>query len=121
MKLVKLSTNRHNAGAARDMAGDFIPFRAPHYSCSMEGIREEFLRASGGVLYLDQFNEFRRQCIDAIISGIEYQHNSTLPLAIIVDTYVPAELTGTQAVLYKEKQDEKLARIEEAIAARFKP
>ena len=50
------------------------PFRAPHYTCSTRALREETLLAEGGVLYLDQLEDWRRGALaevtDAPLLGV---------------------------------------------------
>lgn len=43
-----------------------IPFRAPHYSCSTQGIRDECRLAAGGILYLDEAANFSRAAVAAV-------------------------------------------------------
>ena len=44
------------------------PFRAPHYSCSSAALVEELTLAIGGVLYLDEADEFSRDAIMRLVS-----------------------------------------------------
>jgi hypothetical protein len=64
------------AKRATGFLGTDVPFRAPHHTISQVGLKGsvkgedqrpgELSRASGGVLYLDEGDEFTRHCLDQI-------------------------------------------------------
>lgn len=45
------------------------PFRAPHHTVSLIGLKGELERAENGVLLLDESPEFRRACLEAVPAG----------------------------------------------------
>jgi len=57
-------------------------FRAPHHTVSKKGILQEFLMASGGVLYLDEFSAFKPEAIQAIHDAIILFEIPIAPLVI---------------------------------------
>lgn len=45
------------------------PFRAPHHTVSLVGLKGELELAENGVLMLDESPEFRRACLEAVPGG----------------------------------------------------
>lgn len=43
------------------------PFRAPHHTCSTVGLLGELALAAGGLLYLDDFQEFRASAVGQLL------------------------------------------------------
>lgn len=68
---------------AKAIAGDLIPFRAPHRSCSSRQLLREFRLAVGGVLYLEELGNFDPSRIRDVAR--EIRDGGPLPLAIVLD------------------------------------
>lgn len=49
--------------AAVEALSSFAPHRAPHHTCSNQGMRDEVALAQGGVLYLEDCDELRRSTL----------------------------------------------------------
>lgn len=97
--------------AARKAAGDFIPLRAPHHTASCAGVVAEFFRAGGGVLYLDQLEDWPRGSIDTLCTQISAAMASTAsaaPLAILLDG---TSRDGTPRHLGAQHASEELQRM----------
>jgi len=86
------------AGLARGLVGR-RPFRAPHHTISFAGLTGggsrlrpgEITLASGGVLYLDELTEFRRDALEALRQPLE-EGSISLVRVHAAATY-PAEFT----------------------------
>ena len=48
------------------------PFRAPHHTSNIEGIKDELDRAQGGMLYLDQLEEFPLRVIENLNESLRH-------------------------------------------------
>jgi DNA repair protein RadC len=101
--------------AAHNEAGRFLTFRAPHHSCSRAGIAGELRLAVGGVLYLDEAGEFRRQCVAEIRGGIE--NGGPMPAAVLVDTGT-GNLSGEAKRSYARRVAAIVAELREACELR---
>lgn len=88
------TTTRHPAHEAQDLAGELIPFRAPHHTTSEVGLLDELRLAVGGVLYLDDLAEFRSSTLHSLSRRLE--RGGPLPLAVVVDCSNPFSEDGPE-------------------------
>lgn len=65
---------------AKDHGGNF---RAPHHTVSGAGMAGELALAAGGVLYLDEANEFSRSSISTIKNLVPMMDSKVRPLLIV--------------------------------------
>lgn len=91
------------AGLIRPEAGRIMtrPFRNPHHTCTLAGmagggarlpVPGEITLATGGVLFLDELPEFRRECIEVLRQPLEEHRvvisrlygNYTLPASFLL-------------------------------------
>lgn len=75
-----------NGREARKVAGDLIPLRAPHSSASPRGLVQELAAASGGVLYLDELQDFSAPAIEELCGTLFHlaMFSAAPPLAILL-------------------------------------
>ena len=72
-----------SAAEARAVAGELIPFRAPHYSVTLPQFVSEVWRSRGGVLYLDTAANFGAEVLPYL--DIAIRTGEPLPRAVCID------------------------------------
>ncbi|MHA1572969.1 MAG: ATP-binding protein [Alphaproteobacteria bacterium] len=91
-----------SVSAARAFSATELAFRAPHYTVSDRAMAEEIALAAGGVLVLDEPNEYSRSAIETIARLVPQMHERVRPkvVAIVRDAY-DADATAKRASLYE--------------------
>lgn len=118
---VILTTTTNPIAEARSIAGKLVPFRAPHYTCSAVALVDESRLAKGGVLYLDNAGEFKREAVRALADHIKTTADDKLPLAVVVDALCPFRSDGPEpnveaSVRYRERVNGIVAELRIAAA-----
>lgn len=60
-----------------------VAFRAPHHTCSVRGLVEETGIAAGGVLFLDNWQEFRASALRRMWSVWEVMDPAVRPMIVL--------------------------------------
>jgi predicted ATPase with chaperone activity len=118
-----LHATRATLLAMDELTGERTPFRAPHHSASAIGCAEETNLAAGGVLYLDEPEEFQHQSIAAIAHRLERWPIATLPAAIVISVTAVHGAHDAEVVKRKARNATRRAAVQttlsNALAARF--
>lgn len=102
-----------DAQAARALAeGTTGAFRAPHYTASPQGMREEVWLAAGGVLFLDDAANLSRAAVAAIAAAMQ---QAPLPPRYVVVDCTPLRPVGLGEKVSQRAQRRHTERLDEIV------
>lgn len=101
---------------AKAIAGDLIPFRAPHRTTSTAALLREYRLAIGGVLYLEELGNFPPDRIRALARAIS--DGGSMPLAIVCDMNDKG-LHGLALIAFHGSRDANLDELHNGLAIAY--
>ncbi len=92
-------------GVARSMAKvRGVNFRAPHYSCSSQGLLGELAISAGGILFLDNADEIPRPSLRLMLHNVAMMHEKERPI-IFMTIHDHSKLEDTLRLVEQVKEE----------------